>query len=115
MSKETNKPKKTEEQRRKERETAAAARKAKLDKMSDAERAAYVAAERADNFKKIGKRRLTNIVKAIRNLGKLSSNNYRYTEDQVNKIEETLNTEIESLVNRFRAVKPAKQEISVDL
>lgn len=115
MSKEVNKPKKTEEQRRKEREVAAAARKSKLDKMSDTDRAAFIVAERADNFKKIGKRRLTNIVKAIRNLGKLSSNNYRYTEEQVNKIEKTLVAEVESLINRFKAVKPAKQEINVEL
>ncbi|WP_366290139.1 hypothetical protein [Paenibacillus sp. AN1007] len=58
---------------------------------------------KADNFKRLAEKRVTECVKKIRLIGNLANkNNYEYTVEQAKQIAATLEQEIQNLKKRFR-------------
>ncbi|MFC3886134.1 hypothetical protein ACFOU2_22670 [Bacillus songklensis] len=58
---------------------------------------------KAENFKRLAEKRVTECVKKIRLIGNLANkNNYEYTNDQAKKIITTLENEVKLLRNRFK-------------
>ena len=58
---------------------------------------------KADRFRRLGERRVTQALHLLRLIGNLANrNNYQYTEDQVRQIVEVLENEMRQLKHRFR-------------
>ena len=57
--------------------------------------------EKANNFKRLAVRRTRNAIKQIELIGNLSSPNYEYTPEQVQKIVAVLNKSIENMQAEF--------------
>lgn len=68
------------------------------------------------NFVRIVTKRVSNAVKQIRGVGKLSNKNaYQYSEEDISKIVKLLETEITEMAKRFSASGPAAQvELQLD-
>lgn len=57
-------------------------------------------------FKKLAENRVNNAIKYIRLVGNLSNkSNYQYTDEQVKRIFQELNTEVDSALEKFKAEK----------
>jgi hypothetical protein len=69
------------------------------------------ARERNEKFKKIAQRRVVRSIADIRLLGNFASDNYDYTEGQVEQVVSALQKEIDNLSNKLRAKlsKPRKE------
>ena len=66
-----------------------------------AEKAAKRAAEKAANFAKLAPKRVDNVVKAMRSLGKLAGPNYTATPEQVEQINAALDTAFKDMKAAF--------------
>lgn len=79
--------------------------------MTNKEKAELAAKQKAkaDKFVELAEKRATKAINSIRSLSKLSSNNYSYTEVQVNALGETLRKEVLKMVEQFTKTetKPA--------
>jgi len=85
------------------REAARKERQKKLDTMPDAERIAYVNAERTANFKSLGSKRVTNAVVAIARIKNLANRSYNFTPDQADKVVSLLQDAVDDVISAFKA------------
>lgn len=79
------------------------ARQKKLDAMPEAERIAYVNAERSANFKNLGSKRVTKAVVAISRIKNLAARNYNFTAEQADKVVTLLQDSVDDVINAFKA------------
>lgn len=71
-------------------------------------------AEKAAKFVELATKRAIRAVKTIRQLGNLTSSNYIYTQEQVDKLIGTLEAEVSQLEGKFQQKSPDKG-VSIDL
>lgn len=73
-------------------------------------------ADKAAKFRELATRRVSKIVKGIRQIGNLSSRgNYEYTPTQVSKIFQAMRDEMSAAEERFsRPAKSSPKEFSLD-
>lgn len=60
---------------------------------------------KAETFQRLANKRVNNALDKIRLIGNLSSANYEYTEEQVNKIEDALRMATDRIMDKFRKVR----------
>jgi len=77
--------------------------------LTEAEKEANKAAK-AKKFVEIGRKRTNNIIKGIRNLGKLASSNYVYTPEQAEKMTKAIETALAETKAKFSGTKTAASE-----
>lgn len=69
---------------------------------------------KADRFRKVAVRRVQEIIRKMRLLRNCANkNNYYYTEDQVNKIITTIDSEWKKVKAEFNSSKSKKEEFSL--
>ena len=65
-----------------------------------------------NKFKKLAENRVNNAIKYIRLVGNLSNkSNYQYTDEQVKRIFQELNTEVDSALQKFKAEKVSGKRV----
>ena len=65
-----------------------------------------------DNFRKLAEKRTANLIKAIRNLKKLSNkNHYSYTEEEVNHMVRSIRNEVTHLDNAFKNNNSSSEKV----
>jgi hypothetical protein len=71
---------------------------------------------KADKFRSIAERRVSNILKQVRLVGNLSNHaSYDYTPEQINKIFKTIRAEVDATEDRFtRTSRPHVAEFTLD-
>lgn len=69
---------------------------------------------KADRFKRLSVKRVNVAMKQIELISNLSSGSYEYTEEQVNKIFDTLQESLDSAKAKFSKTKQTKEAFSLD-
>lgn len=69
---------------------------------------------KADRFKRLSVKRVNATMKQIELISNLSGGSYEYTEEQVNKIFDTLQESLDSAKAKFSKVKQKKESFSFD-
>jgi hypothetical protein len=70
--------------------------------------------EKADRFHRVAERRTNNAIEEIRKLGNCGNKqNYLYTEDEVRKVFEAIEKEIESAKSKFPYFKEKSRKFSL--
>lgn len=67
--------------------------------------------QKSDRFKRIASKRVDNIIKSIRSLSNCSNtNNYKYDEDDVNKMTKAIREEVKVMETLFRKNLTSKKD-----
>lgn len=69
---------------------------------------------KADRFKRLAEKRVNATLKQMELIGNLSSGSYEYTEEQVNKIFDTIQESLDSVKAKFSKTKQTKEAFSFD-
>lgn len=65
-----------------------------------------------DKFKELAIKRVNNAIKYIRLIGNLSNkSNYQYTDEQVKRIFQELNTEVDCALQKYKAEKTRNRTV----
>lgn len=85
-----------------------AARKQQAEKTVDA--------AKQQSFKRLAVKRVPKAIAALRSVGKLASTtSYEYTDEQANKVVETLQAELDKVKSQFTSGEVAKDGITFDV
>lgn len=70
---------------------------------------------RHENFVRLANRRVKKVLKGIEQVGNLSSNNYEYSEAEVDKLADVLGTALQRAIDRFSPKAKAQKAETEDI